>query len=190
MNRRLLSGWVLLLAGVALSAPLYSEAIGRFSGAPVRLRPWMMMTSGLVAGMHVLALGLIAKGSEHRRMAGVMFGLSALAAAAHPVATFIFGQGPHLYLSRELEVLTVLVFAPLVLRDLAWIAMLGTRHGWIGVFVVADLVVTAIEWSATPVAVMARPHAVVGLSPWILPFVVGGIIFVVQERTAEVRSTY
>ena len=176
-----LVGWLLLLLFVAAGAPLLAGSIGEYSGADVVLRPWMVTSGTLVASVHLLALALLTFGS--RGVVRATIGLSCAIVACQIAAPWVIGSGPHASDSSALTVFTALVFLPLLVRDVGWGLMawrVRTRWNWLlAVFACGDAVITIIVWARTPIAVMTRPHAVMALSPLLLPFVLGGISLLV-----------
>ncbi len=162
--RRLLAlgqGLTLLALGVGAAAAVALP--GQYGGGLITLRPFMVSTSTVVAGVTALALWVSAAGVLGRsRWAATAWFVGGAAALVHAAWPVVAGVGPWAPDSLSPRVLTALAGTPALLRaggSAAFGQGLGGRLGWgITALAVADLL--AVGWwvARTPLEVMARAH--------------------------------
>lgn len=185
MSRSLAVGWALLLVGVAVCAPLAEGMVGRYSGNDVVIRPWMVTMGSAVALAHLVALAAVAFGARARRLAASLFGVAAALVLGQLAAPHLLGSGPHAHGGAGLAVMTALVFLPLVVRGAGWVALAWPAQRAVAALAVVEVGITLWWWVQTPVAVVPRLHAAVGWSPALVPFVAGGVLFMIRSNTSQ-----
>ena len=98
----------------------------RYSGANIRIRPWMLMTASGVAGLHLLALAamtwVVRRSGRARFYWGAVTALALLAL----VLPWVIGEGPWAPDSIQIRTLRITALTPSIARDLALFGLAGS----------------------------------------------------------------
>jgi hypothetical protein len=208
-HRTLFFGWLTLLVLGLGGFVLAGETQGRFSGAPIVLRPWMTLYNLVVAGCHFAALAVLALGvlrlaprgdrafASLRAVAAAGFAGAALATLALAVFPVLVGAGPWPHTAPAVAWMRLLVFLPLALRAAATVALVGAlvrtrrRRAWHAILVALGLVElgrSLAGWYGTPKAVLALVHNPAGPAVWALHWTLLGVLFLCLVEQPEVDA--
>ncbi|MBU1429768.1 hypothetical protein KKF91_04305 [Myxococcota bacterium] len=161
--------WLLNAALMPLGALIAAQTLGHFSGGPVLMRPWILISNGALLSINLIAL-LGLSWVTPSRLARKLLLLALLATIAHG-ALPILSPGPWSPGAWPLWALRLLVFLPSLLRDGA-----GLREAWgrggarVALGFSLSLALSAALLIHTPVAITARLHALCGVDwAWLAP---------------------
>lgn len=200
-TRALSWGWLLLLLGVLFGAMPARYLAGAYGGGPVELREWIVVSNAIFLLWHAGALAALVFGTgavpaepprarRLRRAARASFAVALALVLAFALAPFALGTGPFARGTWPLHLFTALVHLPNALRSLGWglsalaiaeLASSRARLASLGVAALAlvDLALVLAHWARTPVEVVAELHPYVTELPWLAPFVVGSVAFLI-----------
>ena len=206
----LLWGWTCLIILCLAGVPLTRDMIGGYGHGKIFIQPFMTLYNTVILTAHLLGLGLVTAGAlflrnhaESRlarwcgRAALAMLGFTLATLLAMLAAPWWMGSGPWPSDSLQVATMRTLVYLPGVTRTLAWgLMILALVQGHIarggGVprwryylllgLVALDLGLAIWKWSITPKAVIALLHPLAIEPLYMVPWVGGGVLFVVMLR--------
>ena len=171
MKRSTLLGQIITLVALGIGVGIAESMPVGYSGAPIVLRQWLAIVSGLVGSSVALGLALSAWGTSSQGARWV-WSLGAGLAVVHATVPWWLGSGPWQHGSATIYTLTTLMWLPAAARALG-VGLSGLSATGVGRISllglgVADLAVVLWLGFGTPVAIIARAHPGQGGWLWLL----------------------
>ncbi len=184
---------------------------GSYGTGEILVRPWMHTYNNVLSTIHLLIMLCLLVGvaladgfSRGNRIkalrwsAMVFLGVTALCFLTMLLFPHLANPGPWKHGSTEVATMRILVFLPLVTRDVGWGLLVmalfqpGNMPRWWVVILVGlvtlDLGLSVWKWATTPKAVIALFHPFITEPAYLIPWCVGGVLFLIMVRFKLARD--